>query len=384
MPVKSKKSAVLGIDIGGTSIKWAVYSQRGDSLSQKPLEGLEGRIPTREEHAPFSLNKHVQDVAGLIAEAATQAEAQGYSIGSVGIASPGKFIDNGHGGKKIERGSSPNMGAEFDEVNLQEKIIQALKAKGRDIPLEVINDAAAQHKGILDAMLSREGKTALMGKTVGYIGAGTGLGGAFATVDKKGNTTLITDGHLSDVKLSPEDIRILEGVNKIISAVADDRAKAGEDLDPSDRPFFIRDGRVRADDILSSTAIKRLTGLDAKALDHPSARDSYAGRLNVLVHAAGNLIKQVQDGDITKMHDYQNWPEADVQAAQKTGVYIMAGGLFQNDKLGAALCKAATKYMDSIGVKDVTLIQSDVKQAAERAAASSAPQAEKTRSASRG
>lgn len=370
--IKPSKEAVLGIDIGGTSIKWAVYPLINGKMGEEAIE--KGKIPTKESPTDKAvpLEKHVSDVAALIRDAGVAANKRGYSVVSTGIASPGKFIDDENGGKKIEPGSSPNMGAEFDNANLQQRIEAQLKEMNIDMPIAVMNDAAAQQLGIIEALLKQEGmKEKLLGKTVGFMGLGTGLGGSFATISKEGKVEQITDGHLSDlmVKLSPADSEIVVQNN----GYCDSGNQFELNADNS---------RVKGDDMLSAKAVNRFTGLDMSSFAKPAAASTvatYGERLAVMGHSIAQIAKQVQEGDITKQHDYQTWPEKDVDAARDTSVWLLSGGLMENANLGPKFLHDAEHHAQTLGVEGVEFLRAPVQQAAERAAAAAAPLPQKER-----
>lgn len=385
--VSPAKEAVLGIDIGGTSIKWAVYERINGVLSEEPAVGLADSIKTKPEGAAFpTLEQHVKDVTGLVDTALAAAKQKKLNIVSAGIASPGKFIDDGKGGKKIERGSSPNMGIEFDELNLQAAFEQGLKQRGIRLPITVINDASAQQMGIVEALLKQEGASRFKDSTVGYIGLGTGLGGGFMTVDRQGNTASITDGHLSDVmiKLSDSDAATVKETNTLLEELIVDKCKKGDEITPDDTSFTLNaeGNRIKGDDILSAKAVNRFTGFPPRYFnDAPGIISTYADRLGVIPHSIAQLIKQVRDKDITKQHDYQNWSDADKEAASKTSVWVLSGGMMENSVLGPFIMNQTEASLKQLGVEGITLVRNEVKQAAERAAAASAPVAEKVRGA---
>ena len=76
--IKPSKEAVLGIDIGGTSIKWAVYPLINGKMGEEAIE--KGKIPTKESPTDKAvpLEKHVSDVAALIRDAGVAANKRGY------------------------------------------------------------------------------------------------------------------------------------------------------------------------------------------------------------------------------------------------------------------------------------------------------------------
>jgi len=193
MTVEQKAPAIIAVDIGGTSVVAAAVTLGSDGNPSKEIfrstmltseaKGTPGRF----------FDKLADLIIGVQIEARQRADIQ--MLPFVGIGSPGRFIDDGHGGKMVAPGSAANLGympSAFDGVNPERE----LKARLPGITSVVHNDGIAQMM-FLYKSLSPEVVQRLKGRKVAYIGPGTGLGGGFLNLEGK----VVTDGHIYDLKL---------------------------------------------------------------------------------------------------------------------------------------------------------------------------------------
>jgi hypothetical protein len=257
------KNAVLGIDLGGTKMAWAVYPVVDGKILETPIK--EGQVATKR-----GLVALAGTYTEVLKDSMQQAAAEGFVLTSVGLGSPGRFVnktyyDNTFEDAKnqapdnIQRtlahqlgpthipgigipytvkgetrsttyvkeqttvpfktglkvigsvGSAANLESypgEFDGVAI-ESILQRLTPLG--LQLSMKNDAAVQLQGLVGSMNGDEAAR-VKGKKIVYIGPGTGLGGA--VMNAKGE--LVTDGHHQYMNLEqlPNDESVFDIIHK--------------------------------------------------------------------------------------------------------------------------------------------------------------------------
>lgn len=210
----NKQKAILGIDIGGTKIDWAVYPIEDKILIKKPI--ITGTINT-----PKGLEKLANSYYDIVLKAIKKAGKKKYSIINIGVGSPGRFVDYKKQNKiltneiistigdpfvvekslfsisqknTIASGTAVNLGEkpdEFDNVVL-ESVFQRLSPK--KVRVFVRNDASVQLQGLV----TETDLDKVVGKKIIYIGPGTGLGTAVMSSDGK----IVTDGHFQYIELN--------------------------------------------------------------------------------------------------------------------------------------------------------------------------------------
>ncbi len=275
----NKTKVFLGVDIGGTKIRWALCGEGrvlyGDtSVTHKGKEALWGSIQA------------------LFIEAGRVVKARGWEFfPQVGIATPGKLI--GPSRHIISRGSARNLESfetEFDNLDMAVFLGPIFPKKW---VVKIENDAIAQMKGGLTQL--KEG--AVPGKW-GYVGPGTGLGGGFATVQAHGDIEVYTDGHIYDIALQNSQ----------------GRWQSAEDL-ISGRAFFEKTGVLAQD----------------APLDHPYILEM-AGYLE-------QLLEKLFEGHIQKISADNNWSEPECARVKGTTHFLMGGSLGSNTPFSAMFLK---------------------------------------------
>ena len=139
----------LGLDVGGTNLKWAVVERDGESRLVKS-----GRLPTDTHGGEKSVVGQLLDVARVVTGAVE-------GIESVGIGMPG-VLDPDAGVTRF----IPNIPGNWDGVQVTDEMAREVGSKVR-----LINDARAfalaEH-----GMGAGRGATSMLGITLG-----TGVGG---------------------------------------------------------------------------------------------------------------------------------------------------------------------------------------------------------------
>lgn len=178
MVERPRASRHLGLDLGGTNIKWVVVE--ADAGAWQVLD--RGQVPTHAAEGPAGV---VRRLAAVGREAAS-AHA---GIASVGIGVPGLY-DPAAGTARF----LPNLPGEWDGVPVATEVGEAL-----GLPAYLVNDARAF--GLAELRLGAgRGATSMVGLTIG-----TGLGGVLAfggrivqghdgTAGELGHQTIDPDG----------------------------------------------------------------------------------------------------------------------------------------------------------------------------------------------
>ena len=148
-----QSSLHLGLDLGGTNIKWAALERRGDDWTQRN----EGGVPTYAERGSAAIIERLASVArGAVDQFA--------EIATVGIGVPGPYDP--------ERGTVrelTNFPGDWSDAPIADEV-----AKAVELPTHLINDARAFGVGEL-RLGAGQGASSMVGLTLG-----TGLGGVIA------------------------------------------------------------------------------------------------------------------------------------------------------------------------------------------------------------
>lgn len=364
MTLQASKKAVLGIDVGGTKIATCLYPVENGHILDQPI------THRYEEKTLRGIQNHTGQMVELVEDAAIDAQLQGYQLVAVGVGSPGKFIQQEDGSFTIDPGTNPNLGKtpdEFDHANLPQLYRDALDAKPslNGLPIYVVNDAVAAHMSLMHQTLDSDdviNKGLLKGKTVGYVGPGTGAGGSFARVDDKGKITLITDGHICDMLVDMTDPALkLEEIG-----YSADKLKAISAALPKNEGLEFEGDSIRAESVISGTGMARILGLkEAKeiSLDNPD----HVNGLKLMGKVMAGMIRDIRNQDVHKLERVRKWTEEEQALASKTSTYYFSGGLGASDA-GSVVLDEARKTLKEMGVDGISFIQQCGKNAVRTAA----------------
>lgn len=338
-----KLQFVLGVDIGGTTIKPALYLVGPDGLSDQPV--WKEPVDTQ-----LGVEAHREQMADIIATANRRAQEMGGEIVGIGIASPGRFKDG-----VIKKGTNPNMGkdsvSDFDGVNLEEEYKAALWRKDQEllkIPMVVGNDGNAMLAGMVGDIMREPGDLDLRGKRVGVLGIGTGLGHAIADVDASGEMKFVTDGHASKLRIKVDDQdwpMVQEAIDKMNK--------------PGKKPeivYFEEDHSVRAEDLFRAPVLEKLTGAKSGADIRPD-EPKHAAVLAFAGKYVGRLIKEIREGQGRDEQPDNAWTPEERADAAKTQVYLVGGGIGRGENTGKAIIAHAEAELAASGINDVQLVR---------------------------
>ncbi len=169
----------LGLDLGGTNLKWAVVERDPEARLLKT-----GRVPTNARHGEQSVLKQMIEVAQTVL-------SDNDGIASLGVGMPG-VLDPTAGVTRF----IPNIPGHWDGLPVIDEMTKALKS-----PARLINDARAfalaEH-----GLGAGRGADSMLGITLGTgVGGGLILGGHLylgydGTAGEFGHQTILPDGPL--------------------------------------------------------------------------------------------------------------------------------------------------------------------------------------------
>lgn len=337
---------LVGVDIGGTKTKAAVVETNLEKTNSRVL--LEEEVPTPK----LSPRDFYDSLAALIQRIRRQLDPNGpLLLPLAAIAHPGRFLPDG----TLARGTTPNIGIhphEFDGIN---PALEMEKRLGGFVVAE--NDAVAQMRFGLHLMLSDSAiRVQLIGETVVYLGPGTGMGGGVACIDRQGNVTPITDGHLFDMQVEGVGDGTLTAEEIFTGpAIARDVVKANAALAKPVTPP--RGGSL--DEILLSPG---------SSAEHRAVAQKLAEKYGeILAHVittvySGKIVKvrleALPDGKILRHRDEPDraWSLQDQEAVRGAKRFLFGGFLGCSRGLGSLVRQHALRYLDLRGLTDVQII----------------------------
>lgn len=370
-----QKKFVLGIDVGGTTIKYQLFENQNGTLVED-----DGFKSVKNTHT--GVNEHTSQIANVILAATRYAVANGGIVDLVGVGSPGRFDEHGRIKPQTNTNMEKDGSTDFDNLNLGKEYIDGVKRLlefvkatpterlinaeeqrktprfAQEVPsnieltreiidasnknlqqlitnksIVVKNDANAMLSGMVGELLA-EHRQANLVNSEGYhihptdfkktqfalLGLGTGVGHAIGEIDENGTLNFITDGHASKlmIKVDEEDRPQLEKAKKYIA-----------EHNPAHQ-IIEKDGMVRAEDLFKAPMVNGMAGLengkdmDAAENDEHKAALAFAGKYMARTIAA---IASGENEDITG----QGWDEKAKAQAANTTLYILGGTLGMSD-----------------------------------------------------
>lgn len=367
----NRKQYVLGMDIGGQSIRAQLFLREGDSVSTvgqdaRPPEMLTNVL--QEDGSPiFKENgdpeqkivtkKGRDNLTGqmweVVEHAYYLAQTQGGTLEAVGIGMPGRFDKRG----MIKAGTASNLeNRELDDDQLLSQFVplreftKVLKnTPAKDVAMVVDNDGDAMLSGIVehlkhcksqDLPKDQEGAVfrpdALRDQTA-LFGIGTGVGHAIVKMVKE-HPQFITDGHASKllIEVDEADKPLLEKAKTYLAK-----------HEPNHQIIATADGRVQAECLFNDCTIRAIAGVA-----HASRMDSDGSALHKdALEFAGKYmartIAAIASGQNEDINPENGWSAEDKAAAANTKNYIIGGGL-GSSALGGEIIYAAKQELKKI------------------------------------
>lgn len=349
-----QKQFMLGIDVGGQTVKSGLYVVEGDSLANKAqwIDHVE---------TAKGVDEHSLQIVGIIDKAVDLAKSlEGLIIG-VGIATPGRFGIDGI----IKPGTNPNVGRfvrEFDGIHLRGEYVRVMQAKNPEllsIPFNVKNDGNAMLAGMIKSIQSKQRPDmydhrekilkphCIVGKYVGLIGLGTGLGHAIVHIDSEHRYHFVTDGHASKLRITvdEDDLRLVVEAGEKLKA-----ATGREEL------IICDDGTVRAEDLYRSPMVNTMAGVDDGAQLDIVANPRHLHAIQLAGKYLGRTMTVIHSGENSDIEPANGWSEEEKQLAAKTSIYLFGGGLGRSP-LGLELIKYADEELQNHAIDTIRMVQ---------------------------
>ncbi len=244
----------------------------------------------------------------------------------VTIGTPGRH-EKRKAGWVISRGTARNLArwpGEFDEVPLEDLLSFRL-----GVSVVVRNDASAQMAyGIEELLRHPRSANVIKGKRVSYLGLGTGLGGGFATVSKRGRISLKTDGHVGNILMEPFTFHEKRMGYQLKVKVTRKKAVFKFQADSMERNLVFRlslNRPLEVQDLLSGPGWHSpQTGLSAGGGQVMKALARFEGEVLF------RLIQALHEGRVRKAKPWLKWSKADCHFVKNVRTFLVGGGLSAN------------------------------------------------------
>lgn len=312
----SKNYSVFAVDVGGTKISYGLFpvDSQGEiqrhALYQNTVDAVRGPVP---------IAKALQH---CFRDAVNWASQQGVDVlPAVSVGTPGRFV--GPNQEIIAPKSAANLEAVPGELDNFAWVPYLASWFPDYVKMRVKNDALSQMSAGLNHLLQCESyRGCLLGQKVAYIGPGTGLGGGFCTVDDKGCVEFFSDGHIID------------------------------------NPIKDKEGHIHgAEDLFSGRAFEALTGKTAKAVNSDSALFArHMGDIKRMGHYLAQIIQGIYLGDLEKTDPAARWPQADIDKARGTRVFLIGGSMGTQGKMGHLIQETARETLRDMGLGSIIIL----------------------------
>lgn len=339
---------VTGVDIGGTKVKVGAIEVIGGRVSDHVVASRQ--MPTaRVRPAPF-----YDAVAALIRTVWEDVSPLGWSVlPLIGVAHPGRLLADG----TLARGTTPNLGAvaeDFDGLHPAQELSARLSAR-----VCASNDAVAQMRYGLERLLRDPAlRPCVVGRTVVYLGPGTGMGGGVALVGAQGEVDVATDGQLFDLQVQTygDGTRIAEELFTG-PAVARLIGEANRHLDPPiDPPTPERLGELLSSGpeplALHVAAARRIAQAQGEVLA-AIIRQIHGGRIikvRLDPQPDGAVVRHVDEPD-------RAWPSADQAAVRGAERFLFGGSIGASPTLGRLIRMQALEELERHRLENVKIFQ---------------------------
>ena len=340
---------VIGVDIGGTKIKAGAVRVEPGEVGTTVVASQEITTPRAEPAAFYDA------VARLVEQVRASAEGGGFAVlPLVAVAHPGRFLHEG----LLARGTTPNLGTapgQFDGRIPAQELTRRLS-----MPVFAENDAVAQMRFGIDALLHDAAvRSHLLGQTVVYLGPGTGMGGGVARIDCAGQVTVMTDGHLFDLRLPGVGDGTLTAEEVFTGpAIAEEVTRRNRRLSgPIEPPTA-----PRIDEILRSPEPQASAEQQTEAAQLADAYGDLLALLIATVHS-GRIVKvrleTASDGARLRHIDEPDraWSAADRAAVGGARVFLLGGSVGCSSGLGRRMQHRALETLRQRGLGRLMIVQ---------------------------
>jgi predicted NBD/HSP70 family sugar kinase len=405
---------VLGIDIGGTSIKWGLAEVNpdgsvGDMVAINAGNDAEKRF-TRSKPTHLKDQPETQSLAfiaktyqEILNEAQDIATKEGAILAGVGIGSPGRFIapteyeehycgpnrttpheklgreadklkkefgrdpynktvSVGGDARVVAPGSNPNMAKKQDDTGqaysqLDGVALPAFLQAMTPVRLRMENDAAVQMRAIVEGLKGEEAEI-LNGKKAIYLGFGTGVGAAL--MNEEGN--MVTDGHFQHTKLPKRAGD--EEVYEKISAFAKEEGKLPDGATPSAEMMFAASNINRLlqlpfqSESLSAPSLADCEKRMLECAEGDDAAKTSRRYMESVGRYMADYLANLQQGQFEHCDPKAKWSAADHEAIKNFQAITFGGALAASKAFGQVIA-GATK--SELAKKGIALLEANEK-----------------------
>lgn len=287
----------LGVDLGGTKIAIAEVcclpeAQRPQTQNLRVIPTFE--TPSGPLKTPDALREWLDRLANAISLFPTEV------TGSIGIASPGKFVDG-----KVACGTTPQLGSIFESINLRDELIKRLPHSR----ICIANDALAQLIYAICYELPRSRRSEL----IAYLGPGTGLGGGFVYHHPNGQIEFLGDGHIGDL--------VIEGLGE---------------AEP---------------DLFSGMAIQKRFGMSAQQINENI--DQHRQKAEQLGSFLFSLMRALKTGNYTKARSSTQWSAELKNSLKSITKVVLGGSIGTKGQLAKIIQNTASEALAKEGFCDI-------------------------------
>lgn len=327
---------ILGVDVGGTAIKAALYKINDSNLGEPIPLFSEDEKKNGNDASQRGMLGHLKQMKEVFSKAADKVKAINGTLVGVGVGMPGRFNDKGFIFKntctQLDEPDDKMYGIEFKKAY---KDALHDVCKSAYLSLEVANDADMMIQGMIQSLhhgeafaTDQNGNALPLDQTsqIGLFGIGTGVGHTIVIHNvANGNHHIehVTDGHASKllIDVDPKDIEIIEQIKA-----------QGVEVQESG-------GKFRAEDLFKEGTIKAIAGIN-----HAMDADFQNPRHDKAVRFAGKYmartIEAIASGNNEDINPEQGWSDEAKRLAAQTQIYLVGG-------------RPAKGYLDDNGVEDI-------------------------------
>ena len=291
--VVSKNLVIYSFDVGGTKIAYSIGNEfetfkKGELNSSKGLPALIKNVETVFTSTVIAGRERV-----------------------ISIATPGK-IENGVMSSALLLEATDNHGNtqhEFTNLHLQKSISQVIP----NTKILHSNDAVAQFVGAVD-ILNKNGN--LNGKSVAYLGIGSGFGGGLGHINASGNLSRHSDGEVWDIRLK---------------------------LDGKDIPAY---------SILGGFPFKDTTGATPKEVNaNAGLLSKHTPHIKKMGRALAAVAVAIYRGQVKKEDPRNDWSETQLKQIRGTSHFLIGGSIGTKGEISKIILEAARNEIHTAGLE---------------------------------
>ncbi|MEK9656995.1 MAG: hypothetical protein VW378_01315 [bacterium] len=298
------------IDIGGTTLNIAMYEIDTDFLITKAAcYNVQQQVRKGKENLYNQIDKVIKTCKEKIKKP--------QRVNKIIIGCPGNFSRENY---TLEKGSAKQLSHtknEFDHINIWEYFHKLCQEE----TLYLYNDAKLQCIGGIICNNLRE-------KSIGYIGIGTGLGGALCEISSSGKISFVGDGHISDLNIGN-----------------------------------IGEKESRAEDHLSGRYIQNITTHSPKEINSSNQLlKKHRSLFEEMGITLADIIIRLQKKNIKKVKNKRAWSDETSEKISQCNTYLIGGSVANKGTIGKIIQQTAKTHLykhSPMPIKLIALEQPD-------------------------